>query len=232
MERRFPPLVVAVVTIGVVAFLVLGQSLGGPDSATQGNSGIEEVEITEYQGQPLGSVEDFRENSIAGVQEVDPATYALVVDGLVEQSASYTLEELAGFERAKKHVTIHCVEGWSVDALWEGIPLADLFEDVTPLAEANTVIFHAVDGYTTSLPIEFILDRNLIIADRINEITLPPQTGFPFILVAEDKWGYKWIRWLSRIEFSDDPEYRGFWELRGFNNNGDVNGPRTESGLP
>jgi len=232
MERRFPPIVLAIAAIGIVAFLVLGQSLSGPDSEPEDGSAIEQVEITEYEGQPLGSVDDFRENSIAGVQEVDPATYALVIDGLVEQSASYALEELADFNRTRKLVTIHCVEGWTVTGLWEGIALTDLLERVTPLTEANTVIFHAVDGYTTSLPIEFVYERNLIIADRINEIELPPQTGYPFILVAEDKWGYKWIRWLSRIELSDDPEYRGFWEERGFNNDGDVNGPRTERGIP
>jgi DMSO/TMAO reductase YedYZ molybdopterin-dependent catalytic subunit len=57
---------------------------------------------------------------------------------------------------------------------------------------------------------------------RMNNVTLPAERGYPFELVAEDKWGYKWIRWIEKIELSDDPEYRGYWERRGFSNTGDL----------
>jgi DMSO/TMAO reductase YedYZ molybdopterin-dependent catalytic subunit len=187
---------------------------------------VEEVEIREYQGERLGSVDDFRENSIEGVQYLDEAAYVLVLDGLVEQPLSWSYTELGGMDHLSKLITIHCVEGWSVKALWDGIPLALLFGQARPLADANTVIFHAADGYTTSLPLDFVLERNLIIADRINGVVLPPENGFPFELVAEDKWGYKWIKWIVRIELSDDPSYRGFWESRGFSNKGDINGSK------
>ena len=77
-----------------------------------------EVEVREYQGERLGSVDGFRENSISGVQTVDPETYRLAVDGLVLRPLSMSLQALAEFQRAEKLVTIHCVEGWSVKALW------------------------------------------------------------------------------------------------------------------
>lgn len=187
---------------------------------------VEEVEIREYRGERLGSVDDFRENSIKGVQYIDEATYTLSLDGLVDQPMAWSYPELLEMEHRAKLVTIHCVEGWSVKALWEGIPLARLLDQAGSMEDANTVIFHAADGYTTSLPLDFILERNLIIADKINGITLPPENGFPFELVAEEKWGYKWIKWIVRIELSDDPSYRGFWESRGYSNKGDVDGPR------
>jgi DMSO/TMAO reductase YedYZ molybdopterin-dependent catalytic subunit len=44
--------------------------------------------------------------------------------------------------------------------------------------------------------------------------------------VAEDKWGYKWIKWITRIELSEDSNYKGYWEQRGFNNDGDVSGSK------
>jgi len=59
-------------------------------------------------------------------------------------------------------------------------------------------------------------------AFRMNGKTLPPERGFLFALVAEDKWGYKWIRWITTIELSDDPNYRGYWEIRGFSGSGDL----------
>jgi DMSO/TMAO reductase YedYZ molybdopterin-dependent catalytic subunit len=207
----------AVVGVAVwVGFLSMGQA----------SSDVQSVEINEYQGEKLGSVDDFHENSIRGVQTVDPGTYQLAVDGLVTEPASYGYAELQSMSHVGKLVTIHCVEGWSVKALWEGLSLPELLAMSQPTGDANTIIFHAADGYTTSLPLDFVMDRNLIIADHINGITLPPANGFPFQLVAEDKWGYKWIRWLTEIELSNDPNYRGFWESRGYNNNGDVNGPK------
>jgi len=193
-------------------------------------SETEQVEITEYQGEKLGSVGNFRENSIRGVQVVDPESYRLVIDGLVGAPAAFTYPELQSMSHIAKLVTIHCVEGWSVKAFWEGISLVDLFASVAPLAAANTVIFHAVDGYTTSLPLEDVIGRNLIIADRINGLVLPAKNGFPFQLVAEDKWGYKWIKWVVRIELSSDVSYRGYWESRGFSDSAEAGssmfGPR------
>ena len=189
---------------------------------------VQEVEVQEYQGEKLGSVDDFRDNSIRGVQMIDAVDYQLLIDGLVSYELGLSYEQLQTMSHILKLVTLNCVEGWSVKALWEGIPLTSLLEQVVPTTEANTVVFHAADGYTTSLPLEFIVDRNLIIADRINGITLPEANGFPFQLVAEAKWGYKWIKWITRIELSNDPSYRGFWESRGYNNNGDLSGSKYE----
>jgi DMSO/TMAO reductase YedYZ molybdopterin-dependent catalytic subunit len=59
-------------------------------------------------------------------------------------------------------------------------------------------------------------------AYKMNEITLPPERGCPFQLVAESKWGFKWIRWITEIELSDDISYRGFWESRGYSNTADT----------
>ena len=59
----------------------------------------------------------------------------------------------------------------------------------------------------------------------MNGATIPPQEGFPFLVVAENKWGYKWVKWVTRIEVSSDPNYKGYWEKSGYNQNGDVSGP-------
>lgn len=180
------------------------------------------TEIREYQGEFLSSVNDFRENSIKGPQEVSLDGYTLGIFGLVDEPVNLTYEEVLDMQAYEKVVTLHCVEGWSVTILWEGVLVEDLLDEAGVLDEADTVIFHAYDGYTTSLPLEYVIENEIIIAYKMNGVTLPPERGFPFQLVAEDKLGYKWIKWITGIELSDNPEYRGYWESRGYSNKADV----------
>jgi DMSO/TMAO reductase YedYZ molybdopterin-dependent catalytic subunit len=183
---------------------------------------LEHVEIKEYQGEKLSSVDDFRENSIKGPQYIDIETYKLQINGFVQNPVSYKYDEVVNnYKHYEKAVTLDCVEGWSVTILWEGVLVRDLLEEVKPLSEANIIIFHAYDGYTTSLPLDYIVYRDILVAYKLNEITIPPERGFPFQLVAESKLGYKWIKWITRIELSDDVNYRGYWESRGYSNTGD-----------
>jgi DMSO/TMAO reductase YedYZ molybdopterin-dependent catalytic subunit len=119
-------------------------------------------------------------------------------------------------------ITLYCVEGWEATILWEGVSLMDLIELANPSEEVTTIIFHASDGYTTSLPLETIQEKDLIIAYRANGLPLPPEMGFPFIVVAQEKLGYKWARWVTEIELSSDEDYKGYWESRGYSNLADV----------
>ena len=183
------------------------------------------VEIRDYQGEDLSSIIDFRENSIRGPQEVNIDEYELEVVGLVEEPKTFKYNDiLENFESYKKIVTLQCVEGWGVKILWEGILIRELIGIENVKSEAKTVIFHAYDGYTTSFPVEYVLDNDILLAYKMNEVTLPAIRGFPFQLVAESKWGYKWIKWVTRIELSDDEDYQGFWESRGYSNEGDLDG--------
>ncbi len=203
--------------------LLLTLLTGCAGSASSGGRDLSAVQIREYRGEPLSDLRDFQENSIKGPQRVDIGSYRLNVSGLVEKPLSYThAEVLSGHKAYTKLVTLDCVEGWSVKILWEGVLVDDLIKEAGVLPAANTVIFHAYDGYTTSLPLAFIKDKNIMLAYKINGVELPPERGFPFQLVAEDKWGYKWIKWVTVIELSDDPGYKGYWERAGYSNDADL----------
>ncbi|OGN99005.1 MAG: oxidoreductase [Chloroflexi bacterium RBG_13_51_18] len=204
----------------IVAFAVGLAACGtGPNTATQ----LGNVEIKEYEGENLSSVNDFRDNSIKGPQYVDITNYHLQVTGLVANSTNYTYDEVINdFDRYQKVVSLDCVEGWSVNILWEGMQVRDILAQAVPLPEAKVVIFHAYDGYTTSFPIEYIVDNPILMAYTMNDIEIPPERGYPFMLVAESKWGYKWIKWITQIELSNDINYKGYWEERGYSNSGDL----------
>jgi DMSO/TMAO reductase YedYZ molybdopterin-dependent catalytic subunit len=182
-------------------------------------------EIREYEGQALSSVNDFRENSIKGPPDVDIQNYRLKISGLVANPREYKYDEVITNHAAyKKVVKMNCVEGWGVTLLWEGVLLKDLLAEAGMKPEAKIVIFHSVDGYTTSLPVEYFTGNDILLAYKMNEVPIPPVRGFPFMVVAENKWGYKWAKWVNEIELSDDLKYRGYWESRGYSNTGDYPG--------
>ncbi|WP_394342238.1 molybdopterin-dependent oxidoreductase [Methanohalophilus profundi] len=53
-------------------------------------------------------------------------------------------------------------------------------------AGANTVIFYSKNGYSTSLSLDYLIDNNIIVAYKLNNVTLPQERGFPLQLVAEE----------------------------------------------
>jgi DMSO/TMAO reductase YedYZ molybdopterin-dependent catalytic subunit len=180
-------------------------------------------EIREYQGEDLSSIGDFRENSIKGPQHINESAYSLTITVLVNKTVEFSYNDVVnGFQKYQKVITLHCVEGWSVKILWEGFLLKDLLNDAGITPEAVNVIFYAYDGYSTSLPLNYVLEKDILIAYKMNGLTLPPERGFPFELVAESKYGYKWIKWITAIELSDNVNYKGYWESRGFLNDANV----------
>jgi DMSO/TMAO reductase YedYZ molybdopterin-dependent catalytic subunit len=67
------------------------------------------------------------------------------------------------------------------------------------------------------------MNNSIILAYKMNNITIPPERGYPFQLVAEGKWGYKWIKWVTEIEVTNSTQLSGYWENRGYSDNGDLN---------
>jgi DMSO/TMAO reductase YedYZ molybdopterin-dependent catalytic subunit len=186
---------------------------------------LKSVEVRSYEGADLSSVNDFRENSIKGVQHVNPATYRLEIAGLVATPLTLTRDQVIDRTLYKKVVTLHCVEGWDATILWEGVKVKDLLAAAGYDPKASTVIFTAYDGYTTSLPTAYLTGNDILLAFKMNEIPIPDERGYPFVLVAEDKWGYKWIKWVTKIEVSNDDSFKGYWEIRGYNQDGSLKGP-------
>ncbi len=205
----------------IILFLIIGIGVlyGCSDSSVRELAG---VEVREYQGERLGSINNFRENSINGPQFINISNYKLEIKGLVENPINYSYDEVLSHQVYSKVVTLNCVEGWSVKILWEGVLLKDLLNETGVKEGALTVIFYAYDGYSSSLALNYVLDNNILLAYKMNNVTLPPERGFPFQVVAEDKWGYKWVKWVTKIEVSGDPYYKGYWEQMGYSNTGNL----------
>jgi DMSO/TMAO reductase YedYZ molybdopterin-dependent catalytic subunit len=200
------------------AFVLLNNS-----SSSGGSTSLPAVEVRSYEGKDLSSINAFRENSIKGPQHISESEYRLTITGLTNSTDIYTYSEVLGkYPHYTKLVTLFCVEGWDATILWEGVQVRDLITKAGPDPRANTVVFTAHDGYTTSFPLDYLMNRDIIMAYKMNNVTLPAERGYPFELVAEDKWGYKWVKWIEKIELTADPGYKGYWEQRGYSNSGDL----------
>ena len=205
-----------------------GSSSGGaaPDAVSAATEArYRDGELREYEGTRLDPAVGPRDNSISGVQQIKEQDVQLAIDGLVDSPQNYSYAEVTALLSEERLVRLDCVEGWSATILWKGVPMNTLLDAAGVQPEANTVIFHAADGYTTSLPLSEIQEKNQLLAYDANGIALPPQMGYPFIFVAEDKWGYKWARWVNRIELSSDESYQGYWESNGYSNEGNLSEP-------
>ena len=184
-----------------------------------------ETEATEYLGVNLTPINQQPNNALAGTQIINKDTYTLTVDGLVNRSLILNYSDLEAYPQISKLSTLPCVEGWKFIAKWTGPSLASILNDAGVKPGAKILIFYTADcpsGYT-SLNLSYIYEKNIIIALKDNDITLPPDRGFPFQVVAEGKLGYKWVKWVTRIEVSDNENFLGYWESRGYNNSADAN---------
>ena len=186
-----------------------------------------EVEATEFQGVKLTPIKDQLNNALKGTQIIDKDTYTLTIDGLVDHPLTLSYADLQAYPQISQLMDLNCVEGWNFTAKWTGPALSAIFADAGVQPGAVIAIFYTADvpeGYT-SLDLNYIDANNIILALKLNDITLPPDRGFPFQVVAKSKFGYKWAKWVTRIELSSDTNFRGYWESNGYNNNADISGP-------
>lgn len=187
------------------------------------SSRLPEVEAKEYQGVKLVSIRDQNNNAIAGTQYINRSSYRLKVTGLVDRELNMSYDQLLGLPAYSELVYMPCVEGWGFDAKWTGFRVMDLLDRAGVQPGAGYAVFYSSDGYSTGLPLEYLMNESILMAYGLNDMTLPPDRGFPFQVVAKHKYGYKWAKWITAIDITDK-DVRGYWETRGYSNSADVGG--------
>jgi len=224
--------IIFIILSAIFIILLIACSNTVSSSSVSGGA-ANEVEATEFQGTQLTPIKQQGNNALAGTQNIDGQTYKLIVDGLVENPLTITYEQLLSYPQESWLMTFNCVEGWNFTAKWTGPQINSIFKNAKVKPEAKIVIFYTADdprGYS-SLDLGYIRDNNILLAMKLNDITLPPERGFPFQVAAKSKFGYKWAKWVVRMELSSDTNFRGYWETAGYNNNADENGPAFEPGF-
>lgn len=157
-----------------------------------------------------------------GIQpDVTEAKFRLDIDGAVENRISLSLAELMVLPQTETVSDIHCVTQWSrYDNHWRGVAARTLLDLVRPMPEARHVIFHAHDGYTTNVRLDQFAQPDVLLVHEWEGKPISRQHGGPVRVLIPRLYLWKSAKWVRRIQFtiSDRP---GFWEVRGYHNNGD-----------
>jgi DMSO/TMAO reductase YedYZ molybdopterin-dependent catalytic subunit len=154
-----------------------------------------------------------------GIQPAVPtATWRLDVDGLVGNPLSWSWDDFLSQPQMEDVSDIHCVTQWSrYDNRWQGVATQHLLGLVQPKPEAQHVILHSYDGYTTNVTLEAFSEDDCLIAHSWEGQPISRQHGGPARLIIPRYYFWKSAKWIKRIEFvaADRP---GFWEVRGYHN--------------
>lgn len=157
-----------------------------------------------------------------GVHPNVPAQkFRLDIDGLVELRVSLSLDDFMALPQVESVSDMHCVTQWSrYDNRWKGVAVRTLLDLARPKAEAKHVIFHSHDGYTTNVRLDQFDQPDCFLVHEWEGKPIERQHGGPVRVLIPRLYLWKSAKWVRRIEISaiDKP---GFWEVRGYNNNGD-----------
>ena len=170
-------------------------------------------------------VDDFPVLTAGPTPRVDLGRWRLAVGGAVETPREWTWDQFRALPAETYTVDIHCVTKWSkLGTRWEGVPVDALFEGVRLAdgltAETAFVMVHAAGGYTTNVALADLLGGKAFVGFAYDGAPLAPDHGGPARLVVPHLYFWKSAKWVTG--FAVIPEdRRGFWEGLGYHNHGD-----------
>lgn len=151
----------------------------------------------------------------------NPKKWRFTVTGACANEAELTYEEIRALPRIEMRSDFHCVTGWSrLDNLWMGVRASTILDMAGPAPEATHVLVHAQGRYSANLPLETLAREESILAWSHNWADLPVRHGWPLRLVVPSLYGWKSVKWVRSFELMTH-DRRGFWEERGYHNEGD-----------
>ncbi|GAC1333705.1 MAG: hypothetical protein NVS2B16_02230 [Chloroflexota bacterium] len=153
----------------------------------------------------------------SGYPSFTPSTFQLSVGGMAANPFALTLEEILRHPAVTEKKFYQCVTGWTVpNTIWTGIRLRDLLDRAQPSPSARAVKFYSFDGvYTESLTMEQARKSDVLVAYKLDGKPLSRAQGAPIRLVVPGMYGYKFIKWLDRIELVPRA-VDGYWEQNGY----------------
>jgi sulfoxide reductase catalytic subunit YedY len=148
-----------------------------------------------------------------------PSPWTVTVSGEAERTGKFALEDILKPHALEERVyRLRCVEAWSMVIPWVGVPLSEVLKQFKPTANAKYVAFKTVlrpsemPGqkidvlewpYVEGLRIDEAMHPLALLAVGLYGKTLPNQNGAPLRLVTPWKYGFKGIKSIVEIRFTE-----------------------------
>ena len=165
--------------------------------------------------------EKFPVLTFGATPRIDLETWELRVFGLVKHEIVLSWDQFVKLEEVTVEAPFHCVTQWSrLHNTWEGVAFSEILKLAGPAPEASHFMVHCYGGYSTNLPLDLMMDDDVLFAYRHDGEPLTPEHGYPLRLVVPKRYGWKSAKWVNGVELmaEDTP---GFWEARGYHMRGD-----------
>jgi DMSO/TMAO reductase YedYZ molybdopterin-dependent catalytic subunit len=163
-------------------------------------------------------VDGWRIYTITGSMPVfDESSWQLEVGGLAGKPRTFTYAELRALPQAHEMRDFHCVTGWTVHGVrWRGVRLSHLLDLVEPHASVQAVRFTSLEpDYVDSLTLDQARLHDVLLAIEMDGEPLSRPHGAPVRVVIPEMYGYKGVKWLTKIELLDH-QPTGYWEGLGY----------------
>ena len=154
--------------------------------------------------------------------------WSITIDGAVEEPVTLSFAEMAEIPTEERIYRFRCVEAWSMVIPWNGFELSQLLDRVTPLPSAQYVQFETVVQpenmigvrrkvlnfpYREGLRLDEARHPLTIMATGIYDEPMPNQNGAPIRLVVPWKYGFKSIKSIVRITFTEEEPFTTWSDL-------------------
>lgn len=153
--------------------------------------------------------------------------WSLRINGMVDKPLTLTLADLQAMPQVEHEVTIACVSNYVNgnlvgNAVWGGIPLADLLQQAGVQTGAEQIFCTGVDDFTCGFPVGAAFDgRNALLALTMNGEPLTIEHGYPARLVVPGFYGYvSAAKWITEIRLNKWADAQGGWVSTGWDRDG------------
>jgi len=247
-RREFIKTASAVLGIAAAGVIIPGctASVGAAAEPQAKKAGPYDVPSTE-KVTPYEDIISYNNYYEFGVDKADPAKnsknfkpkpWTVKVEGMCSKPGSYPLDDLLkGLTVEDRVYRMRCVEAWSMVIPWQGIPLAEIIKKLDPMPSAKFVefktlvdpnqfpgqrrtIFQALEWpYVEGLRLDEATNPLTLFATGIYGKPIPNQNGAPMRLVTPWKYGFKGIKAIVNIRFTDK-QPANTWQLQAPNEYG------------
>ena len=161
--------------------------------------------------------------------QISADSWNLEVNGLVSTPLKLSYDDLVLVPSVRRAVTMECAGNVSGgigvgNAVWSGVPLAEVLKRAGPKSGAITVVFHGADSgegeglppdthFARAIPLEKAMDGSTLLAYEMNGTALPADHGFPLRALVGGWYGMDSVKWLTRIEIIDQP-FQGYFQQK------------------